>query len=213
MAEVDKTIRCAGATLSEHRHICAFFRGLEEEYRVLLPFIKEGFDQGDKAFHVVNPQLNDEHRRHLDSAGIDVRSAEKSGQLELRNWDDMYFRDGRFDQHEMLTLWQMVFDEAHQQGFPLTRVIAHLEWVLEDRQGVNDLLEYEARFNLVSARHRDPVICAYDLTKFGAGLVMDVLRTHPLVILGGSLQVNPFFVPPAEFLRELREREARAGHV
>ena len=39
-----------------------------------------------------------------------------------------------------------------------------------------------------------------------ADLVMDVLRTHPAVIIGGILQHNPFFVPPDEFLRELRER-------
>ena len=50
------------------------------------------------------------------------------------------------------------------------------------------------------------VVCAYDLTKFGAGVMMDLLRTHPLVIIGGYLQENPFFVPPDEFLRELRER-------
>jgi hypothetical protein len=37
---------------------------------------------------------------------------------------------------------------------------------------------------------------------------MDILRTHPMVILGGVLQRNPFFVPPAEFLAELRERGA-----
>ena len=35
---------------------------------------------------------------------------------------------------------------------------------------------------------------------------MDILRTHPMVIIGGILQENPFFVPPDEFLRELRER-------
>jgi hypothetical protein len=35
---------------------------------------------------------------------------------------------------------------------------------------------------------------------------MDVLRTHPMVIIGGLLQENPFFVPPDEFLRELRGR-------
>ena len=35
---------------------------------------------------------------------------------------------------------------------------------------------------------------------------MDILRTHPMVIIGGILQQNPFFVPPDEFLRELRER-------
>lgn len=36
---------------------------------------------------------------------------------------------------------------------------------------------------------------------------MDILRTHPMVIIGGLLQVNPFFVPPDEFLRELRGRD------
>ena len=38
---------------------------------------------------------------------------------------------------------------------------------------------------------------------------MDVLRTHPMVIIGGVLQQNPFFVPPDEVLRELRERVGR----
>ena len=35
---------------------------------------------------------------------------------------------------------------------------------------------------------------------------MDILRTHPMVIVGGILQENPFFVAPDEFLREWRER-------
>jgi hypothetical protein len=36
---------------------------------------------------------------------------------------------------------------------------------------------------------------------------MDVMRTHPMVIIGGLLQANPFFVPPDEFLAELRQRK------
>jgi hypothetical protein len=38
-------------------------------------------------------------------------------------------------------------------------------------------------------------------------MLMDIIRTHPMVI-GGLLQENPFFVPPETFLRELRERRA-----
>ena len=38
---------------------------------------------------------------------------------------------------------------------------------------------------------------------------MDVLRTHPMVIIGGVLQENRFFVPPDEFLREIRGRRVR----
>jgi hypothetical protein len=44
------------------------------------------------------------------------------------------------------------------------------------------------------------------VARFGANVVMDIMRTHPMVIIGGILQENPFFVPPDEFLRELRER-------
>jgi hypothetical protein len=31
-----------------------------------------------------------------------------------------------------------------------------------------------------------------------------------MVIVGGTLQENPFFVPPDEFLRELRARKSQA---
>ncbi len=32
------------------------------------------------------------------------------------------------------------------------------------------------------------------------------MRTHPMIIIGGVLQENPFFVPPDEFLSELEQR-------
>ena len=57
--ENEKPIRFASATLGAKRHVCAFFNSPDEEYRVLLPFIKEGFERGEKAFHIVNPALRD----------------------------------------------------------------------------------------------------------------------------------------------------------
>jgi hypothetical protein len=35
-------------------------------------------------------------------------------------------------------------------------------------------------------------------------------RTHPQVIVGGILRENPFYVPPDEFLRDLRDRGSAA---
>ena len=69
------------------------------------------------------------------------------------------------------------------------------------------MVEYEARVNYLAASHADALVCCYDLTQFGAGLVMDVLRTHPMAIIGGTLHENPFFVPPDLLLQELRGRE------
>jgi MEDS: MEthanogen/methylotroph, DcmR Sensory domain len=67
-------------------------------------------------------------------------------------------------------------------------------------------VEFESRVNDVWRRHDDAVICVYDLAKFGGETVVDIMRTHPMIIIGGILQQNPFFVPPGQFLRELRDR-------
>ena len=157
-SETSQSIRFAGSVLGAQRHVCAFFHGPDEEYRVLLPFVKEGFERGEKAFHIVDPNLRAEHRLRLASAGIDVETAEKSGQFELRNWADAYLRDGHFDQDRMLALIQEVLDGGRQQGFALTRLVAHMEWALEDRPGVDALVEYETRLNYVLPRYKDPVI-------------------------------------------------------
>ena len=88
----------------------------------------------------------------------------------------------------------------------MTRVMANMEWALEDRPGLEDFLEFETRVNYLAPRYHDALCCIYDLGRFGADVIVNVLRTHPMVIVGGVLQENPFFVPPDEFLRELRER-------
>jgi hypothetical protein len=42
MNKVTAPIPFAGSQLGETRHVCAFFNNADEEYRVLLPFIKDG---------------------------------------------------------------------------------------------------------------------------------------------------------------------------
>jgi hypothetical protein len=204
------SVECAGGHLGQHRHVCAFFNGLDEEHRVLRSFIKEGFERGDKAFHIVDPELRDDHLRRLAELGIDVERAMGAGQLELRRWQDAYLRGDRFDQDAMLALIEEVLQSGAACGYPLTRLVAHMEWALLDKAGVNDLLEYETRLNYVLPKYDDPVICTYDVSKFSASAVMDVMRTHPVVIIGEVLQENPFFVPPDQFLLELRERRGSA---
>jgi hypothetical protein len=213
MSQLERPIRLAGATLGSQRHACAFFNDGDEEYKLLLPFIAEGFECGDRAFHIVDPALQGDHRRRLEDAGIGVDAAEQCGQLEVRNWNETYMREGRFDRDSMIALIEEVLKRGKGSGFPLTRLVAHVQWTLADRPRRDDLLEYEVRIGYVLPRYEDPVICVYDTTKITAGLALDILRTHPMVILGGVLQTNPFFVPPDEFLREIRLRDQQAGRI
>jgi MEDS: MEthanogen/methylotroph, DcmR Sensory domain len=202
-----KQVRLAGALFNRPRHICAFFNSREEEYRVMLPFIKEGFEEGHRAFHVIDSRRPAEHLRVLEEAGIDVDRARRDGQLEVRGWDKVYLKDGYFDPDRMLALIEGALKAGSEQGYKSTRFIANMEWALEGKPGIERLVDYETRFNYVLPKYdNNTVCCTYDVSQFGASIVMDMLRTHPLVIVGGSLQENPFWVPPDEFLVELRQR-------
>jgi hypothetical protein len=95
---------------------------------------------------------------------------------------------------------------GHELGFRVTRLVAHLEHVIRNEDEVDGVMEYESLLNSILANHPDPVVCTYDLNKIGAGVVRDVLRTHPMVVVGGLLKENPYFLPPDRFLREVQER-------
>jgi hypothetical protein len=179
---------------------------------VLRSFVRDGFDRGDKAFHYVDPGRWEEHLTWIADAGIDVREAMGIGQLEVRSWDDAPLRGGGFDLETWLASFEQVLQSGPEAGYGQTRVMGHMEWALTELPGVEDLMEYETRVNQIIPKYDDTVVCTYDLTKFGASVVIQALRTHPLVIIGGLLQENPFFVPPDELLIEIRERQsARMG--
>jgi hypothetical protein len=202
-------ISFAGSQLTETRHVCAFFNSDEEEYRVLLPFIKDGFESGHKAVHVVNPHQRNEHLQRLVAAGIDPAAAEHSGQLELRTNTETYLRDGRFDKDQMLSAFEQIASGNAPGGFPLSRIVCRMDWAAQGNAHVDDLIEFESRVNQVWEHHDDAVICTYHLGQFGGDAMIDIMRTHPMVIIGEILHRNPFYVPPGEFLREFHERRTR----
>jgi hypothetical protein len=208
MTETMQPVRLAGSVVNRASHICAFFHSKEEQYRVLMPFFKDGIDRGDRSFHILDPKHHDEHVRRLEQEGINVADAQAKGLLDLRTWDEAHVEGGRFDQEQWLAKVMELLDPARRPPGTLARGFANMEWALEDFPGVHKLVEYETRLNyfMPSYVNTAPIVCTYDLNRFGAEVVMDILRTHPMVIVGGILQENPFYVPPDEMLKELEER-------
>jgi hypothetical protein len=191
-------------------HACAFFHTKDEEYEIVLPFVKDGLDVGDMNYQFVDRELRAERFERLKESGIDIASAEQGGLLEVLSWEDVYLRGGRFNQRAMLALLDELFSSCKQRGFGLTRLWANMEWALEDLPGAHDIVEYESRLNYILPNYDQLTLCTYDLKKFSAAVVMDIMRTHPQVIIGGTLRENPYYVPPDEFLHELHGGDAEA---
>jgi len=203
--EITSTVE-PGSILQARGHVCAFFHSKEEEYQVLLPFLKQGFECGDRNVHFVHRTQRDNHVCRLTSAGIDVSAAEQRGQFALFNTDEVYSSNGVFDTTRVIACVEQTLEDGKRQGFPRTRIVGHV--TAEDRPDDDAWIEYEARLNNVLRAYRDPVICIYDLAGAGGAFIVDIMRTHPLTIIGGTLYENPFYTAPDEFLRQRRDRTA-----
>ncbi|WP_244817389.1 MEDS domain-containing protein [Caballeronia sp. Lep1P3] len=190
-------------------HVCAFFNSREEEYETLSPFFKEAIDNGEKNMHIVNPALVDDHRARLVASGIDAPQCEICGQLEVVTWREAYLDDkGEFDKDRMLAVVDRLTGTGRDAGFSRIRIMGNMDWVFDDSDAVPRLIEYEAEVNEVLERNRQPAICVYDMAKLSGAMLMDLLRTHPLTLVNGVVQENPFFTAPSEMVRELKRRQS-----
>jgi hypothetical protein len=203
----EQSVHLAGFNLVAHRHVCALFHNQDQEDKMLVPFLKEGLDRGEKAFCVLDPQVRMHLLQKLSDVGVEITLAEERSQLEVKEWERTIVRGGRLDQNTLLELIEEVLRQGREQGFPLTRFVARMDWALDYGLRINDLVEFEARVNHLLEKFPDPVICVYCLAKFNTGAVLDILRIHPVVVIGDLVAENPFFVPPDVFLKELSERD------
>ena len=53
-------------------------------------------------------------------------------------------------------------------GFALSRICCRMDWAIENRSHVDDVIEFESRVNDVWRQHNDAVICTYHLASLEA---------------------------------------------
>ena len=181
-------IQIAGGELRDHRHVCGVFDGPEAAYRTLLPFILDGFEDGHRAFHIVDPAERSAHIERLANAGIDVGEAAGASQLQVETWDSVYLRGGRFDRVATVSLILDALAEGRELGFPITRLIGFMGWTYPAAATAWDLASYESQVEAALRGMPDPVVCVYDLERIPSSLLIQMLGLHALGIVDGGLR-------------------------
>ncbi|QWZ08635.1 LuxR C-terminal-related transcriptional regulator [Nocardioides panacis] len=68
-----------------------------------------------------------------------------------------------------------------------------------DPPGWADLFHYESAVNHAVGQMPAILMCLYDLQKFGAEMLVEVLFTHPTVLLDRTVIDNPHYVDPTMY--------------
>jgi hypothetical protein len=191
-----------GVALERGDHICAFHFGEAERDEIVLPYLRAGLVAGDKCVCVVDQTAPSEIVAGLveHEGSLDVDTCVRSRQLEVLGVDDAYLRGGAFSTAEMLAFFRQAVGTAiTTDGYDFARITGEARWVFRDPPGAEEFIEYESELNDFVPEFPQAVLCLYDLAHFGGTTLVDVLRTHPKLLLGGLIIENPHYLTPNEF--------------
>jgi len=90
--------------------------------------------------------------------------------------------------------------DSMNMKFESCRVIGEMVSQIEKIEGGERLLEYECRVTQLLEDHPATCVCQYDANEFSGGLIMDVLKVHPKMIVNGAVVENPFYIKPEDYL-------------
>ena len=186
-------------TASVGDHIGHFYRGSDQMFSVLGPYVAEGLRRGERCVVISSPDTADQLREWLKELGLNADDACKEGQL--------FLHPGLATQSDMRALVSRVEAESRDEGYKFVRWAGDAGWALAGKTSVCEMLRWEALYDKVSRDWQILALCQFDLTQFGGDVVMDALRSHPLCIMGDVLIPNPFHVSPDKLLQELSERD------
>jgi len=184
-------------------HVCALYMGAAERDAILFPYLQAGLRSGDKCICIVDQEDTEAVRAAIPD-GIDIDACIESGQLQLHTSSETYrvCCAGRFTTTDMIKFWEDSVGRAMSRNFRFARVVGEMSWALRDLPGLDELSRYESEFNRFAPRYPQWALCLYDLERFGGGILVDVLKTHPKILLGGMVLDNPHYLTPDEFLAQ-----------
>jgi hypothetical protein len=180
-------------------HLCFIYNTEEESRALLASFVRQGLERNEKVLYVVDSHTAEQVHNYLQDDGIEVWLYGRTGQLRILTADEVYTREGFFDPDGMISLLRKETERAVDDGYSALRITGEMTWALRELPGSERLIEYEAKLNDFFHGSKCLAICQYERPKFEAMLLLDVLGTHPLVVIGTEILDNFNCVPSKKF--------------
>ncbi|MFQ5804377.1 MAG: MEDS domain-containing protein [Candidatus Methylomirabilales bacterium] len=180
-------------------HVCCLYERDEERRSLLTPYVRQGLERGEKVLYVVGADLAEAVLGYLRDDGLAVDPHLISGQMSIFTVDEAFKREGVSGPEGMITLLRSESERALAEGYTALRVTGEMTWALAGLPDSNRLIGYEAMLNTFFHDSKCLGICLYDRRRFDPAVLLDVLATHPMVVVGAELYDNLYYVPPSDY--------------
>lgn len=184
-------------------HVCFIFSDDDMQRQVMARYVESGLDGHERVGYFVDSLSPTDLKTQLRALGVSLPDEMDGWQYRILDAGQVYCPDGCFDVHRMLGTLADAHHGAIRDGFHGARVTGEMSWSLRGFPGSENLVEYEARINLLVREVPTTAICQYDARLFDGAMLHRILSVHPLMIVRGQIVSNPYYLEPEEVLDRL----------
>ena len=179
MESLKKGVRTRGA---HGRHFYQFYRGKEDFFRIVLPFLRLGLENKEACLWIVSDSIGTVEAVHAFQRQYDFSPFIESGQLLIVSAERWYLnREGRFSESQALEKAKKFIQDKQRLGFTAFRGVGDAGWV-ENSEWFK-FQSYEEKIHRWISDLQITVICAYPIQRCSITQTQDVLDSHHGVFL------------------------------
>jgi PAS domain S-box-containing protein len=194
MQESKETVEVSGLDgVSRHGHLCLLYEAEAEILTPVIPFIQKGISQGERCIYLNGGEETLE--RALKNAILGQKQAPEA--LLLLPAQETWLKDGEFETGRILRFLGTLCESAAGDGFRATRIICDMGWAEQQLKLGGGLREFELQLNHFAECNEVTILCLYNRQAFPADRLLELVKVHSQLVIGGRTCDNPFFTHPA----------------
>jgi hypothetical protein len=194
-------------------HICQLYSKVNEIPGVTARLMRVGLSLSEKCLFAAAPAQVKDFREELQKLQIDTGGVIEAGQLVLHEEREIFLANGkRFDPYFLLSSHQTFIAQALREGWQAVRISIDMTWLSKDIATPEQILKYEAASDAVFTFQKAPIIALmhYDYSKLLPTLVVEMLKLHPIAVVGKYIKRNPYYLNSEQYmLKILRRRDEK----
>jgi hypothetical protein len=189
-------------------HICQFYNEPGDIAQTAAPFLRDGLRATDKSYFAGSADRLEEVRKALGATHVDVEAATSRGQLQLIDTRDELLNKGRFDPYYLIATHQALISRALNEGWQTVRAAIDMGWLCDGVATPEQILKYEAAADAVFTFQGRPIVALlqYNYSELPGELVVELLKLHPMAVVGRFIKRNPYYVNAEEYMVKIIRR-------
>ena len=171
----------ARAPVTAGRHFYQFYKGPEDLFRIVIPFLRLGLENKEACLWIVSRSLGVLEAIEAFRQKFDLMDFFENGQLLVLPAERWYLDRGRFSERKVLEKLKKFIQERERRGFGAYRAVGDTAW-LQERDWLK-FQSYEKKSHEWIQSIRFAAICAYPIDRCSLGQTKDIVDNHDSVFL------------------------------